>query len=84
MTGTPATDGISKITRNIGLVPENVMGQTSGCPASRTVSLLGHSIVIADMPYICGLISTYVRPIAILLSAFMALGIAGGALRSDT
>lgn len=84
MGGLPGGDGINRSTRNMTFAPDNAMATTGACPASVTIPLLGTTLTVVDMVEACDLISTYVRPIAILLSAFMALGIAAGVLKTET
>ncbi|MDO5625550.1 MAG: virulence factor TspB C-terminal domain-related protein, partial [Pseudomonadota bacterium] len=79
----PSSDGISRISPNIGFTFENIMGDGAACPADTTISVMGQSINLGMMTQACDFIQRYVRPLVVLLSTLAALMIAAGVLRTD-
>lgn len=63
---------IPTATRSVSYTPEILFGSGT-CPPDQTIVVYGMSLKLTDMPKACNLLSTYVKPIAVLLAAFTAL-----------
>jgi len=68
----PASTDIPKISKTITYTPDNSFGSGS-CPADKTMTVNGRQLKVVDWSSHCGYISTYLRPILILLASYMAL-----------
>lgn len=77
----PESDGIGRGTRNMSWTPDNILGTSASCPADKTVTVMGRSFTITNMGWLCGLLASYVRPMAILLASFFAVMIVAGATK---
>lgn len=72
--GDPDGDDIPTQTRNVDFEAENLFGGGS-CPADTTITVRGNTITIGQWSTWCPYITTYVRPMVLLLAAFIALTI---------
>lgn len=79
----PTSDGIVRSDKNITWTPDNILGTSASCPPDKTVSIMGRTFVITQMSTVCGWLSSYVRPMAILLASFFAVFIVAGATKGD-
>lgn len=56
----------------IGYTPESVLG-SGGCPADKTMTVAGRTIKAWDWQQSCSYIVSYVKPVVLAVSAFIAL-----------
>jgi len=68
-------------TKTLSWTPDNVLGTSAACPADKVVNVVGRSITFTNMGYFCGLLSSYVYPMAVLLASFAAILIVSGATK---
>lgn len=73
---------LPKDTVSITYTPESFGGGGGSCVAPVDISYLGHSARILDTDQACGWISAYLRPVALLVAAFISLGIVVGGLKT--
>ncbi len=74
---------LPKDTVSITYTPENFGGGGGSCVAPVDISYFGHSARILDTDQACGWISAYLRPVALLVAAFISLGIVVGGLKTE-
>lgn len=74
---------LPKDTVSITYTPENFGGGGGSCVAPVDISYFGHSARILDTNQACGWISSYLRPVALLVAAFISLGIVVGGLKTE-
>lgn len=67
--------------QQVSYLPETVMAASGGCPVDPVVTLGGQSIAVPLFSKSCGFVVNYVRPMAIMLAAFMAFMIVSGGLK---
>lgn len=67
-----ATGEIPTATRSVSYTPEILFGSGT-CPPDQTIVVYGMNLKLTDMPKACNMLSTYVKPIAILLALFTGL-----------
>lgn len=80
----PGEDGIGRSTFNLSFLPENLLGVTGTCPQDKTIQLNGQTIKMIDMQWACNALSTYVKPVFILIALITATFIvSGGTGRPD-
>lgn len=63
---------IPKAERNLTYTEENLFG-SGACPANIYASIGGQQVMVYDWGQTCGVVSTYLRPIILLLGAMGAL-----------
>lgn len=74
---------LPKDTVSITYTPENFGGGGGSCVAPVDISYFGHSARILDTDQACDWISAYLRPVALLVAAFISLGIVVGGLKTE-
>lgn len=70
--GDPDGDEIPRGERSVSFSPEVLFGSGS-CPADKTITAQGLTITVGQWSTWCPYITTYMRPIVLLLAAFAAL-----------
>lgn len=70
-------ENMPKITKNITYASEGSFGGGS-CPANKTMSMRGQSLTVFDWADACTKIVSYVKPIFIMMAAFIAMLIVAG------
>jgi hypothetical protein len=75
--GTPPTDEIPKVEKNITFSPEFIAGSAS-CPANRTAVIGGKTVTVWAWDSYCPLILSYAKPVILVVSAFASLMIVLG------
>jgi len=72
--GTPPDDKIPKTTKTLSLLPSPVsFSGGGGCPSPVTVSLAGAGVTLIDPGPVCNTISSYFRPVVLLIAAFASM-----------
>ena len=69
--------------RTIMVLPENAFGNNASCPPDPSISLNGRTLVLPIYSRGCNILVRYVRPIAILLAAFLSLMIETGVTKQE-
>lgn len=78
----PGDGIIPRDTFSVSYTPDNVLGTNAACPADRVINIFGHQMHITNMTFICDVLRSYVRPIAIMLASFVAVFIVLGSGKS--
>lgn len=70
--GDPEGDDIPRAERSVSFTPQVLFGSGS-CPADTTITAQGLTITVGNWSTWCGYITTYLKPMVLLLAAFAAL-----------
>jgi len=69
----PDPEPLPTITRDISMLPGGIFSSSSACPADVSMPFRGSTLVLIPMATACGLISTWFRPIVLLIAGLTAI-----------
>lgn len=74
---------IPRDTIDVTYTPENFLGGGGSCPAPTDIHFMGHTARVFETSQACGWVTAYMRPILLVLCAWLALSIVSGGMRQE-